>query len=394
MQCRSGIKRVVVGLVDPDLRVSGQGIQVLRDHGIDVFVMNGSVNRLSEQLNAHFLYRVRHGRPHLTAWYGCKNFIQCMSQPNDSCKDTMQCVRGNITSALMGVDTLMLSTEQVHNMTVAETRALLEMLPTHVSVLVTHNNYADTSPSVITKSLVDKIQLLQEADSALSPVVQRKWYLFPFYNRSSDTSCNTALNSANVTVLPSLFDNTSENHHSACEIYTFNTMLSHIGTCTGCNGALMVCDTEARMKSVVDDVRRSGAGVGSSSRQLDDVMIMRVLLTRCTSNVDTAVVDSDSCMTQSNGTAEAPAMAFVDWCDWLPQNAKCDALPPCRLSIVRRKISRGLQRALNLPRWLASAIHRAKSVEVYSRVEDQDGGIEKRWRLTALCACSIYRIGC
>ena len=38
MFLRHGVVRVVAGVVDPDTRVSGRGIQFLRDHGINVTV--------------------------------------------------------------------------------------------------------------------------------------------------------------------------------------------------------------------------------------------------------------------------------------------------------------------------------------------------------------------
>lgn len=58
---RSRIQRVVVGMVDPDPRVSGTGIQRLRAAGLEVSV--GIAQADCEQLNEAFMHRIQHKRP-------------------------------------------------------------------------------------------------------------------------------------------------------------------------------------------------------------------------------------------------------------------------------------------------------------------------------------------
>ena len=58
---KAGLKRVVVGMVDPDPRVSGNGISRLRDSGIEV--IEGVLNQECESINREFTFRVRNGRP-------------------------------------------------------------------------------------------------------------------------------------------------------------------------------------------------------------------------------------------------------------------------------------------------------------------------------------------
>jgi len=58
---KAGIRRVVVGMVDPDPRVSGSGIDRLRQAGLTVEV---GVEQVScEQLNEAFVHRIQHQRP-------------------------------------------------------------------------------------------------------------------------------------------------------------------------------------------------------------------------------------------------------------------------------------------------------------------------------------------
>ncbi|MDG2989930.1 bifunctional diaminohydroxyphosphoribosylaminopyrimidine deaminase/5-amino-6-(5-phosphoribosylamino)uracil reductase RibD [Candidatus Synechococcus calcipolaris G9] len=58
---KSGIKKVVVGMIDPDPRVSGQGIQRLETAGIQVIV--GIEEVACQVLNEAFIHRVRYQRP-------------------------------------------------------------------------------------------------------------------------------------------------------------------------------------------------------------------------------------------------------------------------------------------------------------------------------------------
>lgn len=60
----SGIRRVVVGILDPDSRVAGSGIHKLRQSGIDVMVL--SDQRISQSLRPYIHHR-QTGRPYVVA---------------------------------------------------------------------------------------------------------------------------------------------------------------------------------------------------------------------------------------------------------------------------------------------------------------------------------------
>jgi diaminohydroxyphosphoribosylaminopyrimidine deaminase / 5-amino-6-(5-phosphoribosylamino)uracil reductase len=58
---QAGVRRVYVGMVDPDPRVSGTGIQRLRQAGLEVIV--GVEEDACQQLNEAFVQRIIHQRP-------------------------------------------------------------------------------------------------------------------------------------------------------------------------------------------------------------------------------------------------------------------------------------------------------------------------------------------
>lgn len=61
---QSGVKKVVVGVRDPDQRVSGDGINRLREAGIEV--LEGVLQSECEQLNEEYFYHRRTGKPFVT----------------------------------------------------------------------------------------------------------------------------------------------------------------------------------------------------------------------------------------------------------------------------------------------------------------------------------------
>lgn len=60
----AGVQRVVAGMIDPDPRVQGRGMQVLQDAGVQTTV--GILQAECEQINEAFIVRMKHHRPHIT----------------------------------------------------------------------------------------------------------------------------------------------------------------------------------------------------------------------------------------------------------------------------------------------------------------------------------------
>lgn len=55
----AGVKKVVVGIVDPNPLVGGFGIETLRKAGIPVATVGGEEERMCEEINEEFMARMR-----------------------------------------------------------------------------------------------------------------------------------------------------------------------------------------------------------------------------------------------------------------------------------------------------------------------------------------------
>lgn len=62
----AGIAKVVVGLVDPDPRVQGGGLEMLRKAGVEVQLADPDIQELCADLNRGFIRRITAGRPYVT----------------------------------------------------------------------------------------------------------------------------------------------------------------------------------------------------------------------------------------------------------------------------------------------------------------------------------------
>ncbi len=122
---KAGLKRVVVGMVDPDPRVSGNGISRLKESGLEV--IEGVLKQECEWINREFSFRVRNGRPWgILKWAmsldgriglpnGCSKWIT-----NDSSRDSVHHIRSKCDAVIVGggtvrVDDPLLTSRQKSN---------------------------------------------------------------------------------------------------------------------------------------------------------------------------------------------------------------------------------------------------------------------------------------
>ena len=108
---KAGLRRVVVGMVDPDPRVSGKGISRLKNSGLEV--IDGVLREECELINREFSFRVKNGRPWgILKWAmsldgrialpnGCSKWIT-----NEKARSTVHSLRAKCDAVIVGGGTV------------------------------------------------------------------------------------------------------------------------------------------------------------------------------------------------------------------------------------------------------------------------------------------------
>ena len=108
---KSGIKKVIIGIKDPNPKVSGSGIKQLEDNGIEV--LSGFFEKELIELNKHFFFRNTYNRPYIAVKIASS--ADGMSHRKDNTftwitseesRDDVQIVRAGFDAILTGGNTL------------------------------------------------------------------------------------------------------------------------------------------------------------------------------------------------------------------------------------------------------------------------------------------------
>ncbi len=108
---KSGIKKVVIGIKDPNPKVSGSGIKQLEDNGIEV--LSGFFEEELIELNKHFFFKNTYNRPYIAVKIASS--ADGMSHRKDNTftwitseqsRDDVQIVRAGFDAILTGGNTL------------------------------------------------------------------------------------------------------------------------------------------------------------------------------------------------------------------------------------------------------------------------------------------------
>ena len=108
---KSGIKKVVIGIKDPNPKVSGSGIKQLEDNGIEV--LSGFFEEELIELNKHFFFKNTYNRPYIAVKIASS--VDGMSHRKDNTftwitseksRDDVQIVRAGFDAILTGGNTL------------------------------------------------------------------------------------------------------------------------------------------------------------------------------------------------------------------------------------------------------------------------------------------------
>eukprot|EP01041_Mallomonas_annulata_P008176 gene8176-16801_t len=115
---RQGIARVVAGVVDPDPRVSGTGLEYLKEMGVEVQV--GVEETLCKAVNSPFIFRVLHKKPYVVLLLSAVDLWRsenATQSSDNSVEDVYAMMIGGVAPE---VDTLLLNDHQLHFLTVLQ----------------------------------------------------------------------------------------------------------------------------------------------------------------------------------------------------------------------------------------------------------------------------------
>lgn len=108
----SGIRRVVTGSTDPNPLAAGKGVQILREHGVEV--VEGVLREACDQLNRVYLHFMQTGRPYVVMKYamtldGKIATVSGLSKwvTGDAARQNVQRDRLRYTAIMAGVGTVL-----------------------------------------------------------------------------------------------------------------------------------------------------------------------------------------------------------------------------------------------------------------------------------------------
>lgn len=111
---QSGIKKVVIANQDPNPLVSGKGIQMLRDAGITVELLKGTIAKEAEQMNATFFKLQKTGLPYVIAKWAMTADGKLATVTGDSkwisspeSRELVQKIRNKVNGILVGINTVL-----------------------------------------------------------------------------------------------------------------------------------------------------------------------------------------------------------------------------------------------------------------------------------------------
>ena len=173
----SGIKNVIVGSIDPNPKVSGKGIKILKDN--DVSVTSGILDELVEQQNKSFFFKHRNKRPYITVKIASskdgKSHYPNISQTVITCKESkkdVQIVRANHDAILTGGNTLRNDNPRMNARVHFSLNQPKKILLTNKSFDSTHNYFQDNNVDIHKTKNLDKIIKSYYRDEITSILVE------------------------------------------------------------------------------------------------------------------------------------------------------------------------------------------------------------------------------
>ena len=312
--CRSGICRVVAGMIDPDPRVSGNGLFSVKGSGADVKLMMGVESTMCQEINAPFVFRVLYERPHCTLWGGYTaaiDYVKHYSDVTTSVKyqsvEEADSVRRFVRSAFVDVDVVTITRGVLLDMALhGRLGLLLSLLPTSTCIIVMDDSHGTVSGK-LDSDIERVINATREQDIGAVHLVQHRSWFVETVVQSQEAAQHVYLQDSHLPSVALLFSNISRGKVESTDGYVRRSLLLLRGCNLSSNSILVPTD------DVADLARLTEAG-----------LVQRLYLSyRSESSCDDTQpsISQYSCSLCPNG-----------WDDWL-STEELEAAHCCRAAI-------------------------------------------------------------
>jgi len=311
--CRSGICRVVAGMIDPDPRVSGNGLSSVKYSGADVKLMTGMESTMCQEINAPFVFRVLHERPHCTLWVGYTAAVDYVKHCSDvthpvKCQsfEEANSVRRFVSSAFVDVDVVAINRGILLGMARHGRLGLLSLLPTSACIMVMDDSHGAMSDK-LDIDIERVINATREQDTgAVHPAEHRRWFVETAV-QSQETNQHVYLKDTHLPSVALMFSNISRGEVESTDGYVRRSLLLLRSCNLSSNSILVLTD------DIADLARLTEAG-----------LVQRLYLSYCS--------ESSCDETQPSTNQYSCSLCPNGWDDWLSAE-ELEAAHCCRTAI-------------------------------------------------------------
>lgn len=300
-------------MIDPDPRVSGNGLSYVKYSGADVKLMRGVESTMCQEINAPFVFRVLHERPHCTLWGGYTAAIDYVKHYSDM-TDLVKCqsveeadsVRRFVSSAFVDVDAVAITRGVLLGMALHGRLGLLYLLPASACIIVMDDSHGAMSGK-LDIDIERVINATREQDTgAVHPAEIRRWFVETAV-QPQETNQHGYMQDSHLPSVALLFSNISRGEVESADGYVRRSLLLLRSCNLSFNSILVPTDD-------VDDL----------ARLIEASLVQRLYLSYAS---ESSCDDTQPSISQHSGS-----LCPNGWDDWLSAE-ELEAAHCCRVAI-------------------------------------------------------------
>jgi len=172
-------------MIDPDPRVSGNGLSSVKRSGADVKLIRGVESMMCQEINAPFVFRVLNGRPHCTLWGGytaaidyVKNCAEVFRPDSWQSSKEAESARRFVRSAFVDIEAVAITRGTLLNMALYGRLGLFYLLPTTACIVVVDDSRGSRIDKldIEMERVINATRKLGDSDVVLA-AEWRRWFV-------------------------------------------------------------------------------------------------------------------------------------------------------------------------------------------------------------------------